>query len=79
MKCVITLIFSVLFLNSVLGQVELSGKVIDTLNKTPLANANILAFPKNTDERTQFAITNDKGEYVLRLEKEVAYSIEVSL
>lgn len=55
----------------------LSGVVSDSTN-TPLVNANILAFPKNTDESTQFAITNDKGEYVLRLEKEVAYSIEVS-
>ncbi len=51
---------------------------MDSTNTSPMVNANILAFPKNNGERTQFAITNDKGEYVLRLEKEVAYSIEVS-
>jgi hypothetical protein len=51
---------------------------LDSSSATPMANANILAFPKNDNERTQFAITNGKGEYVLRLEKEVSYSIEVS-
>lgn len=72
-KCLI--ITGILFfgITNVFAQnVVLSGVVSDSAN-TPLANANILAFPKNTDERTQFAITNDKGKYVLRLEKEVAY------
>lgn len=64
---------------NLLGQnITLSGTVLDSTTTLPMVNANILAFPKNSDERTQFAITNDKGEYVLRLEKEVAYSIEVS-
>ncbi|WP_318310762.1 carboxypeptidase-like regulatory domain-containing protein [Flagellimonas crocea] len=64
---------------NLLGQnVTLRGTVMDSTNTSPMVNANILAFPKNNGERTQFAITNDKGEYVLRLEKEVAYSIEVS-
>lgn len=64
---------------NLLGQnVTLRGTVSDSTTTAPMINANILAFPKNDGERTQFAITNEKGEYVLRLEKEVAYSIEVS-
>lgn len=78
-KCLITIGILFFGISNLLAQnVVLSGVVSDSTN-TPLVNANILAFPKNTDESTQFAITNDKGEYVLRLEKEVAYSIEVSL
>lgn len=65
-------------INSFGQNIVLRGIVKDTTSGTTLASTNILAFPKNPDERTQFAITNDKGEYVLRLEKEVAYSIEVS-
>ena len=77
-KCLITIGILFFGISNLLAQnVVLSGVVSDSTN-TPLVNANILAFPKNTDESTQFAITNDKGEYVLRLEKEVAYSIEVS-
>ncbi|WP_255307441.1 TonB-dependent receptor [Allomuricauda sp. CP2A] len=58
--------------------IGLIGIVKDTTNTTHLANANILAFPKNSDESTKFAISNEKGEYLLRLEKAVAYTIEVS-
>ncbi|AEM70193.1 hypothetical protein Murru_1149 [Allomuricauda ruestringensis DSM 13258] len=66
-------------ITNLFGQkVALSGTVLDSSTTTPMVNANILAFPKNADERTQFAITNDKGGYTLRLKKEVAYSIEVS-
>ncbi|MBO0341904.1 carboxypeptidase-like regulatory domain-containing protein [Flagellimonas profundi] len=76
MKQLTFLIF--LCINSVFAQnIVLSGVILDNSN-TPMANANILAFPNNDGESTQFAITNDKGEYVLRLEKEVSYSIEVS-
>ena len=64
---------------NLLGQnVTLRGTVSDSTTTAPMIDANILAFPKNDGERIQFAITNDKSEYVLRLEKEVAYSIEVS-
>ncbi|MBO0330742.1 carboxypeptidase-like regulatory domain-containing protein [[Muricauda] lutisoli] len=76
MKQLTFLIF--LCINCVFAQnIVLSGVILDNSN-TPMANANILAFPNNDGESTQFAITNDMGEYILRLEKEVAYSIEVS-
>ena len=74
MKPLVVLFFLIVCVgNSVAQNIVLSGVVSDSTTTSPLANANILAFPKNTDELTQFAITNDKGEYVLRLEKEVAY------
>ena len=75
------LLVGILFFNltNSFGQnIVLSGMVKDTTTAIPLPNANILAFPKNSDETTQFAISNEKGEYVLRLEKDVVYSIEVS-
>ena len=72
------IIFLVFSLHSALGQVVLSGIVVDSISEAYLINTNILAFPKNSNETTQFAISNEKGEYVLRLEKDVAYSIEVS-
>src|SRR5690606_3375265 len=75
------LLTGILFFNltNSFGQnIVLSGIVKDTSNAIPLASANILAFPKNPDESTRFAISNEKGEYVLRLEKDVAYAIEVS-
>ncbi|MCK0160526.1 TonB-dependent receptor [Allomuricauda sp. F6463D] len=65
-------------LNSALGQIVLFGNVTDSIGKAPLANTNILAFPNNSMERTRFAISNEKGEYVLRLDKGITYSIEVS-
>lgn len=39
----------------------LNGVVKDSINAIPLANANILAFPKNPDESTRFAISNESG------------------
>jgi len=58
-------------------QIVLSGVVQDSL-KNNLVNTNILAFPKSPYKNTRFAISNEKGEYVLRLEKDVVYSIELS-
>ncbi|RIV70826.1 carboxypeptidase regulatory-like domain-containing protein [Flagellimonas aequoris] len=75
------LLVGILFFNltNSFGQnIVLSGMVKDTTSATPLVNTNILAFPQNPDESTRFAISNEKGEYVLRLEKDVAYTIEVS-
>ncbi|MBA4745114.1 MAG: TonB-dependent receptor [Muricauda sp.] len=79
MKCLLKIGILFFGITNLFGQnVVLSGIITDSSTTTPMVNANILAFPKNADERTQFAITNDKGGYTLRLKKEVAYSIEVS-
>ncbi|MHA7829719.1 MAG: carboxypeptidase-like regulatory domain-containing protein [Flagellimonas sp.] len=78
-KCLLKIGILFFGITNVFAQnVLLRGVVSDSSTTEPMVNANILAFPKNDGERTQFAITNDKGEYVLRLEKEIVYSIEVS-
>jgi hypothetical protein len=51
--------------------------VAKSLNNKVLYGANILAFPQQSSE-TKFAISNQNGEYQLKLEKGITYSIEVS-
>ncbi|AKA35471.1 TonB-dependent receptor [Flagellimonas lutaonensis] len=55
----------------------LRGSVLSS-DKEPLANTNILAFPKNENEKTVFSISNQKGEFELKLKKDEAYLIRVS-
>ncbi|WP_340064032.1 carboxypeptidase-like regulatory domain-containing protein [Ascidiimonas aurantiaca] len=58
-------------------EITLSGTVKDSLN-TPLANANILAFPTTDTDKVRFAISDQKGRYTLKLAKAVSYTLEVS-
>ncbi|MDO5607930.1 MAG: carboxypeptidase-like regulatory domain-containing protein [Capnocytophaga sp.] len=62
--------------SSVQAQTTLSGTVKDTLG-VPLANANVLAFPKSEASPT-YAIADTEGKYRLRLERNTAYEIQVS-
>ena len=65
--------FLVLFQTVGFTQNSLTGKVKDSLNK-PLANANILAEPKDSLQQIKFAITDDKGRYRLDL-KSIPYTV----
>ena len=65
--------FLVLFQMFGFTQNSLTGKVTDSLNK-PLANANILAEPKDSLQQIKFAITDDKGRYRLDL-KSIPYTV----
>jgi hypothetical protein len=65
--------FLVLFQTVGFTQNSLTGKVTDSLNK-PLANANILAEPKDSLQQIKFAITDDKGRYRLDL-KSIPYTV----
>jgi hypothetical protein len=56
-------------------KVTIKGFIRDSLET--LSNANILAFPKS-DTDTKFAISNEKGAFLLKLKKGITYSIEVS-
>ena len=53
------------------------GKIYNS-SKELLQSSNILAFPIEKNYEVKFAITNEKGEYLLSLEKGITYSIEVS-
>ncbi len=57
-------------------EVQLQGKVVDNTGVT-LPDSSILAFPEAYDGKTSFAISNQNGEYTLKLNKGISYSIEV--
>ncbi|MGJ8734841.1 MAG: carboxypeptidase-like regulatory domain-containing protein, partial [Cellulophaga sp.] len=58
-------------------EITYKGFVQDSV-QSPLPNANILAFPDSDDAETAFAITNEKGAYILRLQKGYTYQINIS-
>ncbi|MEM1339592.1 MAG: TonB-dependent receptor [Bacteroidota bacterium] len=57
--------------------IELSGKVSDKF-KNNLPNANIIAIPTENSKNLLFAITDDKGNYVLKLNSNESYEIKIS-
>lgn len=59
------------------AQVKMQGVVKDSLGN-PLEMANIIAINKETNALATYAITNDKGKYILSLSKQTPYSIQVS-
>lgn len=58
-------------------QTLVSGKVTDTLQQ-PLSYANILAIPQSDVLGIAFAISDDVGNYKLKLEQQQTYKITVS-
>lgn len=71
-------IILLLFINYTYSQeITYKGFVQDSV-QSPLPNANILAFPDSDDAETAFAITNEKGAYILRLQKGYTYQINIS-
>lgn len=50
---------------------------MDSMN-TPLSGANLIAIPLNKEIDMQFSITNNKGQYFLKLQKEKIYFLELS-
>ncbi|WP_108245777.1 carboxypeptidase-like regulatory domain-containing protein [Muricauda brasiliensis] len=70
--------FFILFYFPGFGQmVQLSGVVQDSTGSV-LPNANIIAFPEDTDSKTSFAISGEDGEYILFLRRNSTYTIDVS-
>ncbi len=67
----------ILFIPSISSQEYYLKGYISSNNKL-LSYANILAFPPDDSIDISFAISNEKGQYQLKLEKGVTYSIEVS-
>lgn len=57
--------------------ITLNGKIQDSTGN-PLANTNILATPLEGDHETPFAITGDKGQYNLKLAKDIRYDIGIT-
>jgi hypothetical protein len=57
--------------------ITINGQVTDSLNK-PLEYANILAVPVLENKDIRFAITDDKGHFLLKLEPEQSYKLTIS-
>ena len=73
------LIIVVLFLTANLSfaQIKMQGIIKDSIG-SPLELANIIAINQETSALESYAITNDKGKYVLSLAKNGTYKIQVS-
>jgi len=74
-KLIIVLLF--LAANLSFAQIKMQGIVKDSIG-TPLELANIIAINQETSALESYAITNDKGKYVLSLGKNGKYKIQVS-
>ena len=59
------------------AQVKMQGIVKDSLGN-PLELANVIAINQQTKNLDSYAITNSKGQYLLNLNKEATYKIQVS-
>ncbi len=59
------------------AQIKMQGVVKDSIG-TSLELANIIAINQETNALESFAITNDKGKYILSLGKNGKYKIQVS-
>ncbi|WP_299525708.1 carboxypeptidase regulatory-like domain-containing protein [Winogradskyella sp.] len=76
MKKIIVLLCLVVAGNS-FAQIKMQGVVKDSIGQ-PLELANIIAINQETSALESYAITNDKGKYILSLGKNGKYKIQVS-
>jgi hypothetical protein len=68
-----------LFISSVsFSQIVKFEGVVQDVGKTPLEMANVMAVNTATKAMDSYAITNDKGKYLLNLKPNSSYSIKVS-
>jgi len=65
------------FTNAAFTQIKLQGIVKDSIG-TPLELANVIAINKSTSTLESYAISNDKGKYILTLKKNEVYNVQVS-
>lgn len=58
-------------------QVELMGKIQDSLNN-PLAYVNMIATPLSQENGITFAISNNQGNYQLKLQPDISYVLVIT-
>jgi hypothetical protein len=58
--------------------IKVEGIILEKSNSQPLEMANIMAVNQDTKAMDAYAITNDKGKFVLNLKANTNYSIKVS-
>ena len=73
-------LFNVLFLvvsTTVFPQLKMEGIILDNQNNG-LELANVILINSETNSLESFAITNEKGEYKLSMNKNTTYNLQVS-
>jgi hypothetical protein len=71
-------LFSILFASYSFSQnIRFEGVILDN-TKAPLEMANVMAMNQGTKAMDAYAITNDKGKFILNLKPNATYSIKLS-
>jgi len=73
----VLLLLCLIVASSSFAQVKMQGVVKDSIG-TPLELANVIAINQETSALESYAVTNDKGKYILSLGKNGNYKIQVS-
>lgn len=73
----ILLLLCIVVTSNTFAQIRMQGVVKDSIG-TPLELANVIAINQDTNTLESYAITNDKGKYILSLGKNGKYKIQVS-
>ncbi len=71
-------LFSILFASYSFSQNIRFEGIIQDNSKAPLEMANVMAMNQGTKAMDAYAITNDKGKFVLNLKSNATYSIKLS-
>ncbi len=77
MKKLLVIFTLVLFASGYAQNIRFEGLVLDT-GKAPLEMANVMAVNQNSKAMDAYAITSDKGKFVLNLKTNTSYTIKLS-
>lgn len=78
MKKITLFLFLITSSLSFAQNIKVEGVILESSNSQPLEMANIMAVNQDTKAMDAYAITNDKGKFVLNLKANTNYSIKVS-
>ncbi|WP_299366369.1 carboxypeptidase regulatory-like domain-containing protein [Winogradskyella sp.] len=77
MKKALLLLLCLVVASSSFAQIKMQGMVKDSIG-SPLELANVIAINQETNALESYAITNDKGKYILSLGKNGKYKVQIS-
>ena len=77
MKKNLLILIIIAAVSSSFAQVTVRGVIKDSIGE-PLELANVIAINKTTQAMASYAITNEKGQFKLDLEKNTTYTIQIS-
>ena len=77
MKKIILVLFLSVFTFTTAQNIRFEGTIQDN-NKAPLEMANVMAMNQATKAMDSYAITNDKGKFILNLNANTTYNVKLS-